>query len=48
MMALFLQEDSNFNKATGTIVNYVREGRNELYGVPFSENGGRLGSCVYI
>ena len=48
MLALFQKEDSNFNRASSTIVNYVREGRNELYGVPFSESGGKLGSCVYI
>jgi len=42
------EEDKGFNRAIGTIVKYTREGRNELYGIPFSESGGRIGSCVYI
>lgn len=42
------EEDKGFNRAIGTIVKYTREGRNELYGIPFSENGGKIGSCVYI
>jgi len=42
------EEDKDFNRAIGTIVKYTREGRNELYGMPFSENGGKIGSCVYI
>lgn len=29
-----------------TVVNYTRKGRNELYGVPFGEEG-VLGSCIY-
>lgn len=29
-----------------TAYNYTRQGRNELYGVPFKE-GGSLGTCIY-
>lgn len=39
-------EDEHFNYALSTVVNYTRKGRNELYGVPFGEEG-VLGSCVY-
>ena len=39
-------EDEHFNYALSTVVNYTRKGRNELYGVPFGEEG-ILGSCVY-
>lgn len=30
-----------------TVIAYTRQGRNELYGVPF-EGGGKLGNCIYI
>lgn len=30
-----------------TIINYTRQGRNELYGRPFIDKG-KLGSCVYL
>lgn len=33
--------------APGTIYNYTRQSRNELYGVPFQERGS-IGSCVYL
>ena len=39
-------EDEHFNYALSTVVNYTRKGTNELYGVPFGEEG-VLGSCVY-
>ena len=31
-----------------TIIKYTRDGRNELYGKPFFEEGGKLGHCIYI
>ena len=33
--------------APGTIYNYTRQSRNELYGIPFQERGS-IGSCVYL
>ena len=47
ILALLKEEDNTFDRATGTIVKYTREGRNELYGLPF-QNGGKIGSCIYI
>lgn len=41
------EEDKDFNRAVGTIVKYTREGRNELYGLPF-QGGGKIGSCTYL
>lgn len=32
----------------GTIYNYTRQVRNELFGIPFSQIGGSIGNCVYI
>ena len=47
ILALLEQEDENFHRATGTIVKYTREGRNELFGPPF-QGGGKIGSCIYV
>lgn len=47
ILALLQEEDNTFNRATGTIVKYTREGRNELYGPPF-QGGGKIGNCIYI
>ena len=47
ILALLQEEDNTFNRATGTIVKYTREGRNELYGLPF-QGGGKIGNCIYI
>lgn len=41
------EENKDFNRAVGTIVKYTREGRNELYGLPF-QGGGKIGNCIYI
>lgn len=47
ILALLQEEDNTFNRAAGTIVKYTRDGRNELYGLPF-QGGGKIGNCVYI
>lgn len=47
ILALLQEEDNTFNRTTGTIVKYTREGRNELYGPPF-QGGGKIGNCIYI
>ena len=41
------EENKDFNRAVGTIVKYTREGRNELYGLPFQSRG-KIGSCTYL
>lgn len=48
ILELLQKENKDFNRATGTIVKYTREGRNELYGKPFDNIGGKIGSCIYI
>lgn len=40
-------EDKDFNLQDSTVYKYTRQGRNELYGKPFSL-GGELGKCEYI
>lgn len=40
--------ESGIERSESTIINYTREGRNELYGKPFNEEGGTKGSCIYI
>lgn len=45
---ILVNEDANFNKAESTVEIYTRKGRNELYGTPFSEDGGPLGRCIYV
>ncbi len=41
------EEDADFNLKPSTVYNYTIKGRNELYGKPFSEAGGQIGSCIY-
>ena len=48
ILEILQEENKDFNRTTGTIVKYTREGRNELYGKPFDNIGGKIGSCVYI
>lgn len=48
ILELLQKENKDFNRTTGTIVKYTREGRNELYGKPFDNIGGKIGSCIYI
>lgn len=43
-----LCEDESFNLKPATVYNYTIKGRNELYGKPFSENGGQIGNCIYV
>lgn len=42
-----LLDKEGVSKTPGTIIEYTRKGRNELYGKPFQE-GGKLGNCIYI
>ena len=42
-----LLEQEGLVRKPDTIVAYTRQGRNELYGKPFLEEG-KLGKCVYI
>ena len=41
------EEDSSFDLKNTTVVNYTRQGRNELYGKPFI-GGGKIGECIYV
>lgn len=42
-----LLEEEGVVRKPNTIIAYTRQGRNELYGVPFI-NEGRLGKCIYV
>lgn len=42
-----LLEEEGIIRKPNTIIAYTRQGRNELYGIPFM-NEGRIGKCIYI
>lgn len=43
-----LLEKEGLIRSPETIKNYTIKGRNELYGKPFMEHGGKLGRCIYL
>ena len=42
-----LLEEEGIVRKPNTVIAYTRQGRNELYGIPFM-NEGRIGKCIYI
>ena len=42
-----LLEKEGIVRKPNTVIAYTRQGRNELYGIPFM-NEGRIGKCIYI
>lgn len=42
-----LLEEEGIIRKPNTVIAYTRQGRNELYGIPFM-NEGRIGKCIYI
>lgn len=44
---ILVEEDDDFSLQDNTVYNYTRKGRNELYGIPFTD-GGKIGNCIYL
>lgn len=42
-----LLEEEGIVRKPNTVIAYTRQGRNELYGIPFI-NEGKIGKCIYI